>query len=224
VGHLNSSNVIVEQFDKSNTDDPLDRMLYADYMTRLPEHSLMLTDRMTMAHGLELRSPFLDHELVEFMAAFPSHLKIRGRVLKYGLRKLAEAYLPEKIVKRKKQGFMFPVAYWFRSKLYPFIKQVLLDSHFVKEGIFRKESVLRLIEDHRSNRIDNHVRLWMLLNLELWYQLFIEQHDLGIVSERLTNYEQTHPVRVGARQVDEAPLYSEKLIRPISPLLMEDHA
>src|SRR5688572_23406405 len=163
-------------------------MLYADFMTRLPEHSLMLTDRMTMAHGLEARSPFLDHELVELMTTFPSHLKIRGRNLKYILRKLAADYLPEQVVKRKKQGFMFPVAYWFRNELYPFIKRFLLDSHFVKAGLFQKEGVLRLIEDHRNNRIDNHVRLWMLLNLELWHQIYIDQNDLVSVKERMLTY------------------------------------
>ena len=188
VGHLNSGNVIVRQFEDADADDPLDRMLYADFMTRLPEHSLMLTDRLPMAQGLEARSPYLDHELVEFMARFPSHLKIRGRELKYALRKLAVDCLPEPIVKREKQGFMFPVAYWFRSELYPFIKRSLLDSYFVKEGLFRQASVSRLIEDHRNNRIDNHVRLWMLLNLELWHQIYIEQNDPGSVSESMRSY------------------------------------
>ena len=185
VGDHNSSDIIVRQFNQAHASDPIDKMLYADFMTRLPEHSLMLTDRMTMAHSLEARSPFLDHELVEFMAAFPSNLKIRGRDLKYVLRKLAVDYLPEKIVNREKQGFMFPVAYWFRSELYPFLKQFLLESHFVKEGIFREETVTRLIEDHRHNRVDNHVRLWMLLNLVLWHQIYIEQMDIHTVSAQL---------------------------------------
>jgi asparagine synthase (glutamine-hydrolysing) len=185
VGHLNSADIIVEQFNGANAEDPIDRMIYADLMTRLPEHSLMLTDRMTMAHGLEARSPYLDHELVEFMASFPSDLKIRDRRLKYALRELAADYLPEPIVTRSKQGFMFPVAVWFRNELYPFVKQFLLDSHFVKEGILRREAVLRLVEDHRHHQVDNHVRLWMLLNLELWYQIFIQQRDLLQISENI---------------------------------------
>ncbi len=188
VGHLNSVEVIVTQFDKANAADPLDRMLYADFLTRLPEHSLMLTDRMTMAHSLEARSPFLDHELVELMAAFPSNLKIRGRELKYVFRRLAKDYLPEQIVKREKQGFMFPVAYWFRHSLYSFLKQFLLDSYFVQEGIFQKERVLRLIEDHRNSRVDNHVRLWMLLNLTLWHQIYVEQNDPAAVTDRMQSY------------------------------------
>jgi asparagine synthase (glutamine-hydrolysing) len=185
VGHLNSADFIVRQFHNGNAEDPLDRMIYADLMTRLPEHSLMLTDRMTMAHGLEARSPYLDHELVEFMARFPSDLKIRDRELKYALRQVAADYLPELIVSRAKQGFMFPLAYWFRNELSPFLGRFLLNSSFVREGLFREEAVERLIEDHRRSRTDHHVRLWMLLNLEIWHQIYIEQHSLAAVAERI---------------------------------------
>jgi asparagine synthase (glutamine-hydrolysing) len=181
----NSANVIAGQYDVANADDPLDRMLYADFMTRLPEHTLMLTDRMTMAHSLEARSPFLDHTLVEYMAAFPSKMKIRDKTLKYILRCLAAEYLPEKIVHREKQGFMFPVAYWFQNELHPFINQLLPNSHFVRAGLFKKESVQSLIEDHQSKRVDNHVRLWMLLNLEIWHQLYIAQSSIESIEESI---------------------------------------
>jgi asparagine synthase (glutamine-hydrolysing) len=180
---LNSSTVITKHYYAGFASDPIDRMLYADFMTRLPEHSLMLTDRMSMAHGLEARAPFLDHELIEFMAAFPARLKIKGKQTKYILRKLARDYLPENIVRRQKQGFMFPVAYWFRNELYAFLKNILMDSYFVKSGLFNGNEVSRLLEDHRSNRIDNHVRLWMLLNLEVWYRIYIEQQDHQWISE-----------------------------------------
>jgi asparagine synthase (glutamine-hydrolysing) len=185
VGHLNSADVIVDQYDNAKAEDPVDKMLYADMMTRLPEHSLMLTDRMTMAHGLEARSPYLDHELIEFLAAFPSHMKIRGRKLKYVLRELSVDYLPEPIVKREKQGFMFPVAHWFRNELYPFITEALLDSHFVREGIFQRKAIARMLEEHRGHRVDHHVRLWMLLNLEVWHQIYILQQDAQHVVERM---------------------------------------
>jgi asparagine synthase (glutamine-hydrolysing) len=183
VGHLNSADVIVKQFNRANATDSLDRMLYADFMTRLPEHSLMLTDRMTMAHGLEARSPYLDHELVEFMASFPSDMKIRGRELKYALRRLAQDYLPAEVVHRDKQGFMFPIAYWFRDDLYSFLEQFLMRSFFVTEGIFQEHAVRRMLEEHRRGRVDHHVRLWMLLNLEIWHQMAIRQRDFRSVSE-----------------------------------------
>ncbi len=188
VADLDSGAVIATHFDGANAADLLGRMLYVDYMTRLPEHSMMLTDRMAMAHGLEVRSPFLDHELVEYMAAVPSRMKIRGRELKYALRKVAADHLPDQIIRRKKQGFMFPVAHWFRNELSPFVERFLLESHFAQQGVFQKETVLQLVRDHRLNRMDNHVRLWMLLNLELWHQLYIQRQDLSQVSGNIERH------------------------------------
>ena len=187
LGGINAADAIVATFNSAEADEHLDRMLYTDFMTRLPEHSLMLTDRMTMAHGLEARSPFLDHELVEYLAKIPGQIKIRNGRPKYLLRKLAADYLPRPIVQREKQGFMFPIAYWFRTDSFQFIQEVLIHSHFVKEGIFRKEAIQQLLQEHRSNRFDHHVRLWMLLNLEIWHQLYIEQAGLETVHERLQN-------------------------------------
>jgi asparagine synthase (glutamine-hydrolysing) len=185
VGGLDSARVIAQQYDRAEAVDPLDRMLYADYVTRLPEHSLMLVDRMTMAHGLEARSPYLDHELVEFMAAVPASFKIRGRQLKYILRQLAAGYLPPEIVRRSKQGFMFPIAYWFRDTLYDLVRHLLLGSHWVREGLFREVAIGQLLEEHRSGKVDHHVRLWMLLNLVFWHQILIEEQKVGAVTERV---------------------------------------
>ncbi len=185
---IDSSEIIAREYRKTNAEDPVDRMLYADFMTRLPEHTLMLTDRMNMAHSLEARSPYLDHELVEFLAAFPSRLKIKGKNLKHILRKLARRYLPKEIINRKKQGFMFPLAYWMRSELYDFIKRQLKDSIFVKEGVFKGDYIDSLIQDHKSHRVDNHVRLWMLLNLEIWYRIYIDGHHPHSISEEIRGY------------------------------------
>lgn len=187
VGDIYSNQIIVNKYDNAKAEDPIDRMLYADFMTRLSEHTLMLTDRMNMAYSLEARSPFLDHTLVEYLAKFPSNMKIKGRNLKYVLRKYAAQLLPEEIIKRNKQGFMFPIAYWFRNELYDFIKDLLLNSHFVKEGYFDKNYVSSLIEDHRNSRVDNHVRLWMLINLEVWHQLYIEGLTVASLEEKINN-------------------------------------
>jgi len=185
LGHRNSTLAITQPFNGAAAEDFLDRMLYTDFVTRLPEHSLMLTDRMTMAHGLEARSPFLDHELVEFLAKIPGNIKVQNNQPKHLMRKLAADYLPPPILQREKQGFMFPIAYWFRTDLYPLISQTLENSYFVKEGWFKKEAVHNLLAEHRSNRQDHHVRLWMLLNLELWHQLYIEGVEQDALTERL---------------------------------------
>lgn len=171
---LNSSRFIAEIFENAPATSLTDRMLYTDIVTRLPEHSLMLTDRMTMAHGLEARSPFLDHELVEYLARFPSELKIKNGELKSILRELARKYLPASIAERKKQGFMFPVASWFRGPLYPLIHDSLLNSTFVEQEIFSRSYVKTLLKEHKNRRFDHHVRLWMLLNLEIWHDMYFE--------------------------------------------------
>ncbi|HUE99419.1 MAG TPA: asparagine synthase C-terminal domain-containing protein, partial [Anaerolineales bacterium] len=185
LGYRNSTIAITEPFNNAKADDLLDRMLYTDFVTRLPEHSLVLTDRMTMAHGLEARSPFLDHELVEFLAKVPGNIKVQNSQPKHLMRKLATDYLPAPILQRQKQGFMLPIAYWFRTNLFPLISHTLENSHFVKEGWFNKESIQRLLAEHRSHRYDHHVRLWMLLNLELWHQLYIEGIEQETLAERL---------------------------------------
>lgn len=185
LGDRNSTVAITEPFNNAEADDLLDRMLYTDFVTRLPEHSLVLTDRMTMAHGLEARSPFLDHELVEFLAKVPGNIKVQNGQPKHLMRKLAKDYLPAPILQREKQGFMLPIAYWFRTDLFPLVNQTLENSHFVKEGWFKKETIQHLLGEHRSNRHDHHVRLWMLLNLELWHQLYIEGLEQGELAERL---------------------------------------
>jgi asparagine synthase (glutamine-hydrolysing) len=185
LGAIDSARVIAEPFVHAKAEDLLDRMLYTDFVTRLPEHSLMLTDRMTMAHGLESRSPFLDHELVEFLARYPSKIKVQNGQPKHLLRKLASGYLPESIVRRDKQGFMFPIAYWFRTQLHPFLQETLSQAFFVKQGLFSSKTIERYLREHRERRSDHHVRLWMLLNLEIWHQLYIEQAGLEQVNQRL---------------------------------------
>ena len=186
LGDLNSASVISDAYESAPADEPIDQMLYADFVTRLPEHSLMLNDRMSMAHSLELRSPFLDHELVELMAACPADIKIKGGQLKSLLRDISVEYLPDEIIRRRKQGFMFPVAYWFKNELYPFLQQFLRESVFVREGLFELDYVNELLSSHRSGKRDNHVRLWMLMNLEIWHKLHIEKLEPAELESRIT--------------------------------------
>lgn len=164
--------VIVRAFDEAHAHDDLDRMLQADIGTRLPEHSLMLTDRMTMRHSLEARSPFLDHRLAEFVARLPVALKIRRGRLKHLLREAARPHLPAPILDRPKQGFMFPLGRWMHGPLAEAIRAFPSRSRLVEVGIFRREAIARLVEEHLAHRADHHVRLWMLLNAEIWYRLY----------------------------------------------------
>ena len=180
---------VIRGFDEAEARNDLDRMLQADISTRLPEHSLMLSDRMTMARSLEARSPFLDHRLAEFVATLPASFKMRGKTLKYLLRRVAAPYLPETILKRPKQGFMFPLGYWMKGPLLPVLRHLLATSTLIEEGIFRREPIERLVAEHVANRADHHVRLWMILNVEIWYRMYVRGESMedlsGLLRERL---------------------------------------
>jgi asparagine synthase (glutamine-hydrolysing) len=180
-----SSSLLARQFLDAPADTDLDRILAAEYEGRLPEHSLMLVDRMSMAWGLEQRSPFLDHGLVEFGAKIPSRLKIPGWELKHLLRQVAADYLPPSIVNRSKQGFTLPIGRWLQKELYPMAEALILNSFLVQEGLVDSRFAKQYLTEHRSGRVDHHARLWMLMNVEIWHQLFIRNDSLETVTERL---------------------------------------
>ena len=175
-GQLHSADAeaaIAAPFELASADNPLHRMLYADMMTRLPEHTLMLTDRLSMAHSLEMRAPLLDHELAEFCATMPAHLKIRRGITKFAMRQAARTWLPAEITRRSKQGFMFPVAYWLHAETLATTRTSLLQGPLVAEGWVTPVAVERLLSEHAQHRADHHVRIWMLLNLDAWHRLYI---------------------------------------------------
>ncbi len=185
VRDVDAADAIVRELRAADSPLPIDRMLAADFATRLPEHSLMLTDRMSMAHGLELRSPLLDRRLVELMARVPSRLKVRGRRLKVALRRIARPWLPPGIVARPKQGFMFPIAHWLRGSLREPTRNTLAQAHTVRDGIFQRDAAMALIDEHAAGAVDHHVRIWMLLNVEIWYRMFVEGTSVQQLEEEL---------------------------------------
>ena len=153
--------------------DAVDRMLYADSKIRLPDHPVMISDRMTMAHGLEARSPFMDHRLAEFAAHLPSTFKVRGRSLRYIQRKLAARYLPPEILSRSKQGFSSALPYILKDEYREFHARYLQDSELVRAGILARAPIQTLLQEHASGRIDHGNRLWLLINSEIWYRMMI---------------------------------------------------
>jgi len=177
MGQRDSRAPLVNAFDSSDAEHPLERMLYTDYTTRLPEHSLMLNDRLGMAHGVEIRCPLADHQLVSYVANLAIGMKFRARQPKYLARKLGEDELPASILRRRKAGFRVPLAAWFAGDLYFLLEKVLLESRFAAAGIFRAETMAQLLREHRERRTDHSVRLWMLLNLEIWYRLVMEEQS-----------------------------------------------
>jgi asparagine synthase (glutamine-hydrolysing) len=179
---LDSVDQVLRFFNAENVSELIDRMLYTDLMTRVSDHNLVMTDRMSMAWSLEVRSPFVDPRVVEFAARLPADLKVRGRKLKYALRQVASRYIPSEVVRLPKQGFGFPVGQWMRQDLRTAVESRLFNSRFVEQGLFRKKYVEKLVGEHMAGVQDHSYRLWLLLGLEIWHELYIEGRPLESVS------------------------------------------
>jgi asparagine synthase (glutamine-hydrolysing) len=152
--------------------DPLSRLLYADQKTYLVE-LLMKQDQMSMACSIESRVPFLDHPLVEFAAQVPAQLKIREGKGKYILRKAVEDLLPRATLSRKKLGFPTPVKNWLLDARANPLYDKLLDAEGFIASHLDMGRVKSLIEQHRSHKIDATDRIWRLLNLQFWGEIFL---------------------------------------------------
>ncbi len=172
MGNLDSYSLYGDYFDKAKFADPINRALYADMKVWLPGNNLYKVDTMSMAHGLEARVPFLDHELVEYVAKLPPAIKFRGHVLKYLMKKILRGKLPESIRARKKAGFHSPVAFWFRHALKDPIQTFFSEPDPNFEKFFRRDAVLKMAREHASGHKNHTYRLWSLLTFKYWLKSF----------------------------------------------------
>jgi asparagine synthase (glutamine-hydrolysing) len=152
----------------------LNQLLLFDSKILLPEDLLMKVDKMTMAHAIEARVPFLDHRLVEFSASIPPELKLRRLTDKYILRKAMEKLLPSIITKRKKEFFHVPISSWFDGELKAVTTQILSEASVKRRAYFNYERILTMFDRYTSSRLYYARQLWLLLIFEIWYRLFIE--------------------------------------------------
>lgn len=159
-------------FERHPHDSLLARTLYADQKTYLVQ-LLMKQDRMSMSASIESRVPLLDHELVEFASTIPDGLKIRGNVQKYIFKKAVEDLLPKEIVYRKKMGFPTPLRAWLRDERAKPIFTALLDRNSFLSGLIEQAPVEKLIQLHLAGQHDATDRIWRLMNLQLWGDIFI---------------------------------------------------
>jgi asparagine synthase (glutamine-hydrolysing) len=155
--------------------DPLDRAMYVDVHTYLPDDILTKVDRMSMAVSLESREPLLDHRLLEFAARVPASLKLRDGVSKFLLRRLLAARLPPTVLARGKQGFEAPICEWLRGPLQPMLHDLVGGKRSLERGVFAPTVVRRLLDEHKRGVADHRHRLWQLLMLELWFERFVDQ-------------------------------------------------
>ena len=148
-----------------------ERFMKQDMRFYLQDDMLVKVDRCSMAHSLEVRIPFLDHDLVEYMARVPSYFKYRGVTSKYLLKKIGLKYLPQKIVNRSKKGFGIPIAKWICGPLKKQFQNVILDPNSNINKLFNQKYNIKILNDHFNHRSDNRKLLWTLFCLENWLRI-----------------------------------------------------
>jgi asparagine synthase (glutamine-hydrolysing) len=143
--------------------DPLRMIQYLDFKTYLPGDILTKVDRASMAHGLEVRVPFLDYRFVERIAALPSEFKLKGDESKYGLKKALEPYLPHEVIYRRKMGFSVPLKAWLRGSLAQYLADVINGERLRDCGLFEPKRLATLVDEQRTRKPNHSALLWSLL-------------------------------------------------------------
>lgn len=175
VANSRSIDVLGRWFDQANGLGILDSTLLTDQMTYLPNDLLVKVDIASMANSLEARSPFLDHNVIEFAASLPESLKMNMMRPKYLLKKVAARLVPREVIYRRKMGFGVPVGRWLRGEMSGFLRDVLLSDKSLNRGIIRPDAMRRYVDEHIEGKFDHSFQVWTLLMMELWYQRFIDR-------------------------------------------------
>ena len=152
--------------------DPVDTMQYIDIHTWMRGDILLKADKMTMAHSLELRVPFLDKEVFEAASKIPTSLKTANGTTKYILRKAAEGIVPDHVLNRKKLGFPVPIRHWLKNEMNEWAKTIIRESS--TDHLINKSYVLNLLEDHCQGKADNSRKIWTVLIFMIWHQVYVE--------------------------------------------------
>ncbi len=173
VGEASSPDLLREAFARCTAKDPLTRVLEVDCATLLPDQVLAFVDRLSMAHSIEVRPPFLDYRVVELAFSLPGDLKIRDGVTKFILREAVRELLPAGILARKKEGFILPVNAWLLQRFGGFVRAVLAPERMAHHGLLRPPVVERLLDEHYAGQADHATRIWTLVMFQCWYDLYL---------------------------------------------------
>jgi asparagine synthase (glutamine-hydrolysing) len=160
-------------FETTKGHSTLTRLMAVDRNTYLPDAMLTKVDRASMANGLEVRVPLLDHRLVQFVASLPDHMKYRNGTGKYLLKKLLGRYLPPELFERPKMGFGVPIDKWLQNELKEMLRDYLSTDRIKREGRFDNRCIQKTIEEHVSGERKHQYRLWGLLMWQMWRERWL---------------------------------------------------
>ncbi|MBL9107159.1 MAG: asparagine synthase (glutamine-hydrolyzing) [Myxococcales bacterium] len=165
---------IADAFAEPARGDLVQRAGYADLRGFLPENVLRGSDRMSMAHGLEVRVPFCDHVLVELLAGAPAPLKVTARASKRILRRVMRGHVPDEVLTRKKLGFNAPFGTWLKQAEDRITGDWLHPDQVARRGIFKPAEIARLLGEHRTGVRDHGIKIWSLMILEQWQRMYMD--------------------------------------------------
>ena len=161
----------------------LTSLQYADFRNFMPNDAVLRSDRTGMAHGLEVRAPFLDHEFVEYVFGMPENLKLRWlTVRKYALRRYLRNSVPLQILNQRKLGFNVPIDDWLRGPLKECLRDHTTPESLAKAGIFKAERVSEMVSRHLERQRNHGFELWNILCLTIWHRLFASGRTNGGLS------------------------------------------
>lgn len=163
--------------------DKVAQMQMVDIETWLRGDILVKADRMTMAHSLELRVPFLDRDVFEVARTLPTALKTGKGTTKYAFREAMRGIVPDSILYRKKLGFPVPIRVWLKNELYDYVRDTVRES--ATEPYINKSYVYKLLEDHRSGAADNSRKIWTILIFMIWHRLYVENRPTSVKKQLL---------------------------------------
>src|SRR3989338_459018 len=176
---FNESFLITQKLIEEVKKEPLEnRLIYLYLKQYLADDILVKADRASMFASLEVRAPFLDYRLVEFINSLPYHLKLKGFKTKYILKRLMKNKLPENIINRPKKGFGLPIAKWLTNELKDFAFDLLSEKKIKEQGIFNYSEIKKLLDEHVNKKADHRKKIWTLLMFQEWYRRWYKQRAL----------------------------------------------
>ena len=177
---IDSTGYIKKFYRECSAKDFIAKTMYVDVKTYLPEDLLVKVDRASMAHSLEVRVPFLDHELVEYSQTIPVSMKFPGLKLKHLLKKSVKDIIPKNILHRKKHGFGVPVGAWFKKELKSIAYDTLLEKGSPTREYFKAKYVEKILNDHVHGRAEHSHRIWALLFFDLWCRKYVRDEEIRL--------------------------------------------